>query len=982
MSIPAGGRLWAFREALASEGYRGEFAGDRAARLVASTDNSIYQVEPLAVLYPREPEDLNRIVRAAHLPSGEVMPLCARGGGTGTNGQSLTRGISVDVSRHMNAVLAFDPEGREVVVQPGMVLDQLNAFLAPHGLFFPPNVSTATRATIGGMVGTDASGKGSRIYGKTSAYIEALDIVLSDGSDWRVRRMGQADLQGVMAGRELAAAIHRETHRVVTEQADLIAATFPDMNRGLTGYNLKHVLRENGDFDLAFLLAGSEGTLALTKAITLRLLPLPRHRGLIVARYDSFDTALRSVAPLLAAEPAAIEILDDKVLALAEQDIVWSGIQSVFERPTSEPVRGLTFIEFVGDDRATLQDAMAGATLLLETAEHRALDWITVTDPALIKQLWTLREKAVGLMGRLAGPRQGTAFVEDTAVPPESLADYVAEFRALLDRRGLAYGMYGHADVGCLHVRPALDMRDPHDAALIRPITDEVAALTRRYGGLLWGEHGRGFRGEYSPLFFGPELYRELCRLKAVFDPLNLFNPGKLAVPDERLPIDRIDGVPLRGALDRGIDARHAEQFDRAIACNGNGACFNWNDFDAMCPSYKATRDRVQSPKGRATLLRTWARLASGNSGEAVASAELAEVEAELKASLDTCLSCKACASQCPVKVDIPTMKSRFLSSYYERRRRPLRDRLIGNIETLLPIARLWPALANWLTHGPATGNMLRRQFGLVDLPVFRPARFDRRHRLDAAGWADLPEATRERSVILLPDSFTVSFDGAVPGAAVRLLENLGYRVFVAPIRPNGKARHVLGMLDAFRRTSRKAQDLRAWAGSFGAPLVSLDAASGLLFAQEYEEFAPLAGSPPVLGIEEFLVREIEAGRIAPKAAGGGAAFEILLHCTEKTARPVTADYWARIFRHLGLSASMPPSGCCGMAGMFGHEAEHAAMSRQLFDMSWRQHLTGKPEGRVLATGFSCRCQSERILKARPPHPVEALAVLTEGFPA
>ncbi len=305
-----------------------------------------------------------------------------------------------------------------------------------------------------------------------------------------------------------------------------------------------------------------------------------------------------------------------------------------------------------------------------------------MADPAIIGHLLSLREKAVGLLGRMDGTRQGTAFVEDTAVPPERLADFVAEFRAILDRHGLSYGMYGHADVGCLHVRPALDMRNSADALKIRPVSDEVAALAKRYGGLFWGEHGRGYRGEFSPLFFGPVLYAELGRIKRVFDPANVLNPGKLATPDPADRIDRIDSVALRGEADRHIAANLASEVDRAIACNGNAACHNWNAFDPMCPSYKATRDRVQSPKGRATLLRSWAAMASRRDRGELVHRELGDLEASLTASLDTCLSCKACSTLYPVKVDVPTMKARFLSRYYANRRRPLRHYLSMIAET------------------------------------------------------------------------------------------------------------------------------------------------------------------------------------------------------------------------------------------------------------------------------------------------------------
>ncbi|WP_162419798.1 FAD-binding and (Fe-S)-binding domain-containing protein [Microvirga brassicacearum] len=954
-----------------------------ASRLVAATDNSIYQVLPAAVLYPREGEDINRVVRAARSDPERPVSLSPRGGGTGTNGQSLTRGVIVDVSRHLNRIVSLDVAGRTVVVEPGVVLDQLNDYLKPHGLFFPPTVSTATRATIGGMVATDASGKGSRIYGKTSDYIESLDVVLSDGSDHRAQRLTAAELDEMLKGEGLAADIHREVLRVVTQNASLIDEIFPRMNRGLTGYNLKNVRRDDGGFDLAYLLAGSEGTLAFTKSITLRLIQRPKLRALVVARYGSFDAALRDVRHLLAAEPSAIEILDDKVLAVARTDVIWTGIAAVLGQagsPDGMAVEGLNFIEFVSDDPDELRQRTDAAESILRTSMHPASDWTVVHDPGVISQLWMLREKSVGLLGRLPGRRQGTAFVEDTAVPPERLADYVAEFRAVLDRHGLSYGMFGHADVGCLHVRPALDMTLPEDAALIRPVSDEVAALTKAYGGLLWGEHGRGYRGEYSPFFFGPVLYAELCRIKTVFDPLNLLNPGKLASSDGRVPVDRIDAVPLRGEFDRVLDFEHRRDFDRAVACNGNAACHTWDASDAMCPSYKATRDRVQSPKGRATLLRTWAQLKSRESrGEAIG-AELAEIESQTKLSLDTCLSCKACASQCPVRVDIPAMKSRFLTAYYRTRTRPARDRLVSHLEGMIGIARKLPRASNAVLRAPIVKRLVSRVLGLVDLPEFSTSSGIQGRIAPPNVIARLPEEIRARTVIVLHDSFLGSFDTDVIEAACRLLERLGYHVHVTPFTASGKAQDVLGISNRFVETAERATRMRKAYASLGVPMVSLDAATGLLFEQEYARCLPTDAAPrPVPGIERFLLDEIEAGRIGRKDARGGEAFRILLHCTERTARPETAAIWQRVFAHFGLEAATPSVGCCGMAGLFGHQVEHAATSRRLFVMSWRERIEAVNRDRVLATGFSCRCQVKRLAGRRPRHPIEAILACLEG---
>ncbi|MBP7336564.1 FAD-binding and (Fe-S)-binding domain-containing protein [Niveispirillum sp.] len=959
-----------FLAALRDGGYRGDIADDDATRTVFATDNSIYQRPPAAVLFPCDGEDIALIVRlAASAPDGPI-PLAPRGGGTGTNGQSLTAGVVIDTSHHMNRIEGLDLERLTVTVQPGVVLNQLNAFLRPHGLFFPPTVSTASRATLGGMVATDASGKGSRIYGKTSDYIEEMEVVLADGSSHCVRALDRAALRLVLRQDDLAGRLYREVHRVVSRHRDLIAEVFPRMNRGLTGYNLQNVVGGDGMFRLHYLLAGSEGTLAVTTRLILRVRPIPACRALVGIRYGAFDGALADIERLLATEPAAIEILDDKILRLARQDPVWTDIDGVLGGPATSPVGGLNIVEFVADGPAQLDRALGRLSALLDAGAGTVLDWAIVRDPATIAQLWSLREKAVGLLGRLDGLRQGTPFVEDAAVPPERLVDFITGFRAILDGHGLGYGMFGHADVGCLHVRPALDMRDPADAALIRPISDAVAALAAKHGGLLWGEHGRGFRGEYSPLFFGPVLYAEICRIKRAADPLNLLNPGKLTSPDAAKPVDRIDGVPFRGGFDRQIGPSLAQPFEKAIACNSNGACFNWDADDAMCPSYKVTRDRRQSPKGRAALLREWARLKS----RPTAPDTLEAFEGEVHAALATCLSCKACAGQCPVKVDIPSMRSRFLHAFHQRRRRPLRDHLVARLEMFLPVACRLPGVANLLLRW-ASGP-LRRRFGLIDLPRIDPAKGGRSpSSADLAIWSGFSQAEKARTVLLLEDTFTGSFDGATVHAVRDLLSALGFRVHQIAARPNGKALHVLGILDRFAGVAQAARDFQGRLLETGLPVIGIEPVALLMQDHEYRQDAPpRADGRRILALEDFLAGEIAAGRIrVPKGAWADAPFRLFTHCTERTSTPRAPRHWQGIFAAFGLTLEVQATGCCGMAGLFGHEREHAELSSRLFEMSWRPKLAGIPADRVLATGFSCRCQTRRMADFRPRHPAEAL---------
>jgi FAD/FMN-containing dehydrogenase/Fe-S oxidoreductase len=925
------------QEELTRRGFTGDFETSLGARQVASTDNSIYEVRPAAIAYPACGGDISRLIAAVRACPGVPLSLTARGGGTGTNGQSLNDGVIVDFARHMNHILAIDPIARTARVEPGVVLDQLNEALASHGLFFPPNVSTASRATIGGMTATDASGKGSRRYGKTSDYIVGIDLILADGTPWHACTMPRVEAERIASQQGIVGDIHRAVLDVTGHFAEEIASVFPKMNRGLTGYNLQKTKDVIADtISLPYLLAGSEGTLALTEAITLRVVPKPTHTILVVARYAAFHSALKDVGRLLAADPVAIEILDDKVLSVAQSDVLWGRISAVLGDAGREPVRGLNFIEFSGFSLGELTDPVATIETLLTTPGHGVVDHVIVRDRDTIGLLWALREKAVGLLGKLGQTKQGTPFVEDTAVPPERLPAYVAEFRALLDGYGLQYGMFGHADVGCLHVRPFLDMKDPAQAALIRPISDAVATLTKQHGGLLWGEHGRGYRGEYSPLFFGPTLYPALRRIKAAFDPDGRLNPGKLAAVDGGRPIDRIDAIPIRGEQDRLIDSVIGDGFERAIACNGNGACFSWDANDPLCPSYKATRDRAQSPKGRAALLRAWARLESDSRASPT---ERAVIERELVNSLDTCLSCKACTSLCPVRVDIPTMRSRFFSRYYKRRFRPLRHMFLANMESLLGVGRRLPWMTNAVLQSSLGRRLVQQRLGLMDLPPFvdtpKPVANNLLASLNAVSLEE-----RSRLIVLVEDSFISTFEPEIVEAAGHVLETLGYRVHRKPPASNGKVLHVLGMEERFATVARARMNELTAIAATGASLIGLDAATMLMAEQEYAIFSEKPVT--VRGLDDFLATELASGAIrVPPHVPSGKTYRLFGHCTETALRPRALEHWCSVFAAFGIEAQAIRTGCCGMAGLFGHETKHSDLSRNLFDLSWRPAFAG-----------------------------------------
>ncbi len=583
-----------YLDALRQAGFQGELNLDYSDRVTLSTDNSIYQRLPQAVIYPQDKADVARVCRLLGEPQFRKVVLAPRGGGTGTNGQSLTDGLVVDLSRHMNRILEFNAEERWIRVEAGVVKDQLNRYVESEGLFFAPELSTSNRATIGGMINTDASGQGSCRYGKTRDHVLELDSVLLGGECIRSFPMPRSDYLEACEADSREAQIYREARRLIEAHQDEIERRFPTLNRCLTGYDLAHAVDALDNFDLNSLLCGSEGTLAFITEAKLSLEPIPKVSALINIGYDSFQSALEDARALMATRPTSIETVDSTVLNLAREDVGWDQVAEFFPE-RARVIAGINLVEFTADDEGELERQIQVITEKLEREQGLRLGYTVAWGHEAVKRIWIMRKQAVGLLGNQEGDARPVPFVEDTAVPPENLPAFIAEFRCLLDSYGLHYGMFGHVDAGVLHVRPALDMKSEEQALLIRPITDAVVKLVAKYNGLLWGEHGKGVRSEYVPEVFGPLLYGCLQQIKAMFDPYNQLNPGKICTPlGTEGAILRIDEVGTRGELDRQIPTAVRKAFPSAMNCNGNGGCFNFDPDDAMCPSWKGTRQRIQ----------------------------------------------------------------------------------------------------------------------------------------------------------------------------------------------------------------------------------------------------------------------------------------------------------------------------------------------------------------------------------------------------
>lgn len=925
--------------ALRQAGFRGDIDRDTALREAMSTDNSVYRIRPDLIVAPRDADDMVTLLAVMDRAEFAHLPLTARGGGTGTNGQSLNAGVIVDTRRHMSGLLALDPVEGWADVQPGMVLDDLNAQIRHSGWFFAPETSTSTRCTLGGMVSTDASGKGSRVYGKTSDNLLGLEIARAEGLVFSGDPV-PAWAHPMLAAAEAAARGGRDA---------FVRAT-PRLNRRFTGYDLERACPPEGGFDWWRLFPGSEGTLGLLSRIRVKLTRIEPEKRLIVAGFDGLRAALAAAMPLVAANPTAIEVMDERVQHLAQG----AGLLNRLP-PALKPGQGArvayVFIEINDTDPASAALRVDRCRDILATLP--GLGAVHVTDDlAEIRELWAVRSAGVGLLGKVQGRARPVAFVEDTVVPPENLPPFLDEFLALLAREKADFGIYGHVDVGCLHIRPALDIDNADDRAKLVRISDAVYALTCKYGGIFWGEHGKGVRGAYLRDWIGPEAYRALQGVKAAFDPQGRFNPGKLVDAGER--IMGIATTPFRP-----FNAPQDDPLEKAFRCNGNAQCLSYAATTPMCPSFKATADLRHSPKGRADALRAW------HGARAAGDADLAAREADLLGVLDGCLGCKACTTRCPVQVDIPSMRSAFYADYFARHRRPLADRLTLATERHSRLAlRLAPLIAPvW----PIAARIAGALSGSTDLPRRLAPRLPPGVTLNAK---DLDGPLPKDTVILVQDWFSALFDGQAQRDVIAGFAALGYRPRMLAMRPAGKMAHGAGDMKGFRAMAHRFADLLARAAATGAPLVAFEPAFGMMLRQEY----PGAGValPKVALPQEFLLAELDAGRRFPAFAAGKA--RLFGHCTETAAHPQTGQGWARLFAALGVQAETPDTGCCGMAGLFGHQDRHQKVSRTLFDLSWRPALSdGMP---MAATGFSCRCQAERLAGRSLRHPLGLIADL------
>lgn len=943
----------------------GDVRFDHTSRLLYSTDASIYQIMPIGVVAPRHAGDVVETLRVA---AERGVPVLPRGSGTSLAGQTVGAAVVMDFTPHMARVLEVNTEERWVRVQPGVVLDELNAFLKPHGLLFAPDVATSNRASVGGMMGNNSSGAHSLLYGRTVDHVLEQNVVLADGTTALFSEVTPEEWARRGRGDGLESAIYREVARICRENAAEVDARFPRIMRRVGGYNLDEIVRR-GRHNLACLAVGSEGTLVTVTEARLGLVPAPRRTALLVSHFDELVASLEPVPEILEHEPSAVELTDRIILDLTSGNRELARSRGFLQ---GEP-EAVIVTEFYGETEAELRERVERLAARL-AALGMGYAHVPVLDPAAQKDVWKLRKAGLGLLMGMKGDGKPVGFVEDTAVAPERLAQYIREFRDLLQGYGLQASYYAHASVGCLHVRPVLNLKDPADQARMREISGRVAELVLKHGGAMSAEHGDGLaRSEWQERMFGPQIYAAFKEVKRAFDPQGIMNPGKIVdAPGMHENLRYGNGyrtLPVRTFLDFSRDGGFARSVE---LCSGVGACRKRTD-GTMCPSFRATLDEAHSTRGRANMLRA---VLSGATG----SKDLADPG--LHAVLDLCLECKACKSECPSNVDMAKLKYEFLAHYQEKHGTPLRSRLFAHAAALGRAGCAMAPLANRVLAHPAIQALLERWAGIDRrraLPPFASQTF-------RDWWASRKRAgsnpqsathTAQSKVLLLADTFTNYHEPEIGQAAVRVLEAFGYEVVVPELRCCGRPMISKGLLRQARDHAEWNLDALERAGA-DLPIVGLEPSCVVTLKDEYREMG-LGAAGDAVAARAWLVEDFLAARHGEDVAlpFRNTPREVRLHghCHQKAVLG-TGGALRALGLVPGFGVAEIPSGCCGMAGTFGFEREHYDLSLRIGELSLFPHVRSAPEDAlIVAAGTSCRHQIRDATGREALHPVQALAL-------
>jgi FAD/FMN-containing dehydrogenase/Fe-S oxidoreductase len=950
---------------------RGDVRFDRGSRLLYSTDASMYQVEPVGVVIPRDAAD----VEAAHeVARKNGVAILSRGGGTSLTGQTVNDALVLDFSRYMGEILEVNREEKWARVQPGVVQDELNHHVRPLGLLFGPDTSTSNRATVGGMLGNNSGGSHSIAWGLTVDHVIEMTVLLSDGSKAVFGEITPEAFEAKCRLQTLEGAIYREVARVRDTYAEEIRARYPSQWRRVAGYNLNeligvgvrpHSLAGGGNaaprpFSMARLVTGSEGTLVTVLEARMRLVDRPKHTALDVIHYHDIQEALECSQAILETDPYAVELTDKMILDLARRNIEQSKRMGFVQ---GDPA-AILIVEYAGDTADEVR-ARVEALEARRQREHFGYAATVALDAREQGEIWKLRKAGLGLLFGTHGDAKPLAFVEDTAVQPKDLAKFVARFREIFARHGVNGAYYGHCSVGCLHIRPAIDIKNARGIQQVREIADEITDLVVEFNGTISSEHGDGrARSPFLERMYGPKIMQAFRELKRAFDPENRLNPGNIVGRTDVTESLRYGAGYKTWEPITLLDFSKQGGFAAAVEmCNGVGECRKKLE-GTMCPSYMATRDEEHSTRGRANALR------------AVLSGRLPTSEftgRRLYEVMDLCLECKGCKAECPANVDMAKLKYEFLHHYHQANGLPLRNRLFGHIAKLNALGARLPGLFNALSALAPSRWLLEKVAGIDrrrPLPPLAAETFTAwfaRHRA--------PAAAARGEVVLFHDTFVTYNTPEIGQAAVELLETAGYRVVLVDRKCCGRPLISKGMLDVAREHAAFNVAKLAPYARRGVAIVGLEPSCLLTLKDEYVDLLRTDDARAVAErsalLEQFLLSERERG-LALSFSGNGRKALLHGHCHQKAM--VGTGPTVAVLRWAGYEVSEVDSGCCGMAGSFGFEREHYDLSVSLGNRRLAPAVKAAPaDTDVVAPGISCRQQIAHLAGRRALHPAEAL---------
>jgi FAD/FMN-containing dehydrogenases len=954
---------------------QGEVYTDLSKRIQYSTDASAYRELPMGVIIPKNIDDLKTSVAFA---STNNIPLIPRAAGTSLAGQVVGNGLVVDISRHFGEILELNVENHWVKVQPGVILDELNQYLEPYGLFFGPETSTSNRCMIGGMVGNNSCGSHSLIYGSTRNHLVSLKILLADGSEAAFGPISNTEFDDKCKLNTLEGNIYRNIRDILTPQTnrDEIAQQFPDqaVKRRNTGYALDILANaapftHNGEpLNLSKLIAGSEGTLGIVTEIKLNLVSLPpKEKAVVCIHLKTKEDTFRANLIALKYNPGAVEMMDKTILDLTRDNIEQRKNRFFIQ---GEP-GAILIVEFARENRAEIEQLAAAMELEMRQngyGYHFPAIW-----GADVKRVWNLRKAGLGVLSNMTGDAKPVSVVEDTAVAPALLPSYMDEFAKLMESHNLDCVYHAHIGTGELHLRPILNLKDPKDVELFRTVASEVAHLVKKYKGSLSGEHGDGrLRGEFISIMVGEKCYGWMQNIKESFDAKDIFNPNKIVhTPAMNSHLRYEPGVPTRDIktiFDFSADGGIVRATER---CNGSGDCRKTEKAGGtMCPSYMASREEWTTTRARANILREF--LTQSTNENPFDHKEIYEV-------LDLCLSCKGCKSECPSNVDMAKLKAEFLQHYYDKHGIPLRSRLVAYITKINAIGSIAPEITNFFLTNRYVSKLLMRALGFHpdrNLPTLYKTTLNRWFKKQK-----YKVAASKGKVLLFNDEFSNYNDVEIGIKAVKLLQALGYEVVIPQHGESGRTYISKGLLRTAQRIAERNVELLYGKVTAETPLIGLEPSAILSFRDEYpslvrQELREKATtiSTNALLFEEFIAREVEKDNISPELFTD-AHMEILLHghCQQKSVASTEATK-----RMLTIPKNFKvkeiPSGCCGMAGSFGYEKEHFELSMKVGELVLFPAVRkANAETVIVAPGTSCRHQIKDGTGRQAKHPVEVM---------